>query len=176
MAKPVPTTITGALAGRAALTTCGKRAVAISMFRKGEGFIGAALAFSREKRNHGIKDEGFEWVELHLWCQGMEVALKGLLLLRNYDHYIKRLKKPLGHDLLRIAKEALAAYALKPLRAGLATELVQLSQLYSLHLLRYGSGYDLLVNPNTVPTGKVFHRLSACFHLAERELRRASLP
>jgi hypothetical protein len=151
------------------LANAGKRHVAVSMFRKGHGFVGAAILLRQEKERRGVRDEGFEWVVLHLLCQGIEVALKGLLLLRDYDRYRPRLK-PLGHNIYKIAEETLAAFGLRELRPGLAAELKQLSALYSRHLLRYGGGYDLLVNPRTIARDRVFRRLVACFHLAQREL------
>ena len=59
------------------------------------------------------------------------------------------------------------------MRADLAEELRTLSNLYSKHLLRYGSGYDILVDPRTISRERAFRRLGATIRLAERELRRA---
>jgi hypothetical protein len=152
--------------GHAFLSRYGKRQVAASMYVKGKAFIGATLLLRQgnsEQNDH---------VVLHLLCQGIEVTLKGLLLLRDYDRFIVRLRKPLSHNLFKVAKEASTAYGLKPLRGDLEGELRTLSNLYSQHLLRYGTGYDILVDPRTIPRELVFRRLAAVIRLAERELRR----
>jgi hypothetical protein len=93
-------------------------------------------------------------------------------LFKDYDRFKPRLRK-LGHNISKVAEETLAAYGLKPMRPSLAKELGQLEVLYSRHLLRYGNGYDILVSPLTIERDRVFHRMAACFHLADRELRRA---
>lgn len=53
--------------GHAQLTAHGKRLVASSMFAKGKAFLGAAILL----RQKG----GYEFVVLHLLCQGIEVTL-----------------------------------------------------------------------------------------------------
>jgi hypothetical protein len=153
--------------GHAFLSRYGKRQVAASMYVKGKAFIGAALLLRQQGNS-----EQTDHVGLHLLCQGVEITLKGLLLLRDYDRFIVRLRKPLGHDLFKVAKEASTAYGLRPPRGDLNDELRTLSNLYSQHLLRYGSGYDVLVDPRTIPRERVFRRLAAVIRLAERELRR----
>ncbi len=150
-------------------TPAAKSLVGRSMLRKGEGFIAAAVLLSRQNQQ---ADEGFEWAVLHLWCQGIEVALKGLLLLRDYDGNRPKLKK-IGHDLYKVVQATLDAYGLKPMRPALAVELMALSRLYSAHLLRYGSNYDVLVRPQTVARERVQRRTAACLHLAHRELAKA---
>ena len=72
------TTIVSAL-GTATLTVHGKRMVAESMYVKGKVFLGAAVLL----RQKG----GYEFVVLHLLCQGIEVVLKGLLLAIDYDKF-----------------------------------------------------------------------------------------
>ena len=153
--------------GHAFLTRYGKRQVAASMYVKGKAFIGAAILLQRQGTS-----EQTDHVVLHLLCQGIEVTVKGLLLLRDYDRFIVRLRKPLSHNLFEIAKEASTAYCLKPLHGDLHDELLTLSNLYSQHLLRYGTGYDILVDPRTIPRERVFRRLGAVIRLAERELKR----
>ncbi|MDQ3772934.1 MAG: hypothetical protein M3461_00320 [Pseudomonadota bacterium] len=153
--------------GHAFLSRYGKRQVAASMYVKGKAFIGATILLRRQGNS-----EGTDHVLLHLLCQGIEVTLKGLLLLRDYDRFIVRLRKPLGHNLFKVAKEASTAYGLKPLRGDLDGELRTLNNLYSQHLLRYGSEYDILVDPRTIPRELVFRRLAAVIRLAERELKR----
>jgi hypothetical protein len=155
------------LSGHAFLSRYGKRQVAVSMYVKGKAFIGAAILLRRQGNA-----EQTDHVVLHLLCQGIEVTLKGLLLLRDYDRFIVRLRRPLGHNLFKVAKATSTAYGLKPLRRDLDDELRTLSNLYSQHLLRYGSGYDILVDPRTIPRERVFRRLAAVIRLAERELKR----
>lgn len=138
------------------------------MFLKGKEFFGAAILVSCQANS-----EHNDYVVLHLLCQGIELSLKGLLLFSDYDKQIVRLVKHLGHNLFKIAVEASAAYGLNPMRADLAEELRTLSNLYSKHLLRYGSGYDILVDPRTTLRERAFRRLAATIRLADRELRRA---
>lgn len=66
------------------VTLHGKRLIALSMCEKGKSFIGAALLL----RKRG----GYEYVFLHLLCQGIEVLGKGYLLLENHDQYKPQLR------------------------------------------------------------------------------------
>lgn len=142
------------------LTPYGKRAVAHSMFAKGCGFVGAALLL----RKRG----GYEYVVLHLICQGIEILLKALLLAADYDKYQPRLRT-LGHKLVRTASEAAAAYGQHPVREKLSRELRSLEILYSSHRLRYSSGYDALVDASTIPSALALRRTLAVLRLAKRE-------
>lgn len=146
--------------GHAQLTAHGKRLVAASMFAKGKAFLGAAILL----RQKG----GYEFVVLHLLCQGIEVTLKGLLLFMDYDKYKPKLRR-IGHKLLSVSEAAAKAAGLPPLKKDVHTELEVLSNLYSQHLLRYGSGYDILVNPSTIPSSRVLRRMVAVLRLAERK-------
>ena len=145
----------------------GKRIVAESMYAKGQSFVVAAALL----RKHG----GSEYVVLHLLCQGIEVALKGLLLLVNYDQYKPKLKS-LGHNLLKIADSATIASGLQPLRPMLRAELENLSGLYATHLLRYGSSYDIFVSASSISSRQVFRRTAALFRLVKlRGIARAPI-
>lgn len=137
----------------------GKRLVAESMYAKGKAFLGAAILLRDQK--------GYEFVVLHLVCQGIEVLLKGLLLVVDYDKFKPELKK-LGHNLLRIVDAASQPADLRSLRSLVRTELEGLNRLYSRHLLRYGSGYDILVDPTTIPSKRVLRRVVALLRLVER--------
>ena len=102
----------------------------------------------------------------------LTLFINAALLLRDYDRFVVRLRKPLGHNLFKVANEASTAYGLKPSHGDLDDELRTLGNLYSRHLLRYGSGYDILVDPRTIPRERTFRRLAAVIRLAERELKR----
>lgn len=116
-----------------------------------------------------IQAEGVPWADvLHLLCQGIEIVLKGLLLAVDYDKYKPKLKR-LGHDLLKIADAATDAAGLSALRPSIRTEMESLNRLYSGHLLRYGSGYDILVDPSTIPSRQVLRRMAALLRLVERK-------
>jgi hypothetical protein len=155
--------------GHSTLSKEGKQLVALSMYSKGKLFIGSAT-IARKKSTSEAADHVF----LHLLCQGIEVMLKGLLLLANYDHYINRLRRPIGHNLNVAASEVTAAYGLKSLSAKLDNELSVLSALYSKHLLRYGNGYDVLVDPRTIPRQLVVRRIAAVVRLAERDFTQST--
>lgn len=86
----------------------------------------------------------------------------------DYDKYKPKLRH-IGHKLLSVSEAAAKAAGLPPLKKDVRTELEVLSNLYSQHLLRYGSGYDILVDPNTIPSSRVLRRMVAVLGLAERK-------
>jgi hypothetical protein len=136
------------------------------MYRKGKSFLGAAILLQR--------NGGDEYVVLHLICQGIEITLKGLLLLTDYEKFRPKLRKygKSGHDLLLLAEDVLAVFRLHPMRVALRAELQALSSLYEGQLLRYGTYRDILVDPNTIASSLVVWRIVAAGRLAERELMR----
>jgi len=149
-------------AGTGSLTKRGKILVAQSMYGKGTSFIGASILL----RERG----GYEYVALHLLCQGIEIVLKSFLLFHSYDTY-KPLLRQLSHDLEKIADTVLTAFKLKPLPASVRTELRTLNSLYGKHLLRYGSFYDVLVDPSTIPSERVCKRILAAIRLVQRRIK-----
>ena len=118
--------------------------------------------------------ESTDYVHLHLLCQGIEVTLKGLLILRSYDKHIGQLRRPLGHNLVKISNAAVAEFELDALSAPRLQELNQLNELYRMHLLRYGSSYDILVDPRSIERKLTTRRIWAVVRLTERQLRRQS--
>lgn len=148
-----------AASGTFHLATHGKRLVARSMYMKGQAFIASAILL----RQKG----GYEYAVLQLLCQGIEVALKGLLLLVDYDTYKSRLRT-LNHNLVAVADAALTAVELSQLQPPIRKELQMLSDLYSRHLLRYGNIHDILVNPATISSELVIRRMAAAFRLVNR--------
>lgn len=144
------------------LSTHGKRMAAESMYEKGKSFIGAALLL-RQRR-------GYEYVVLHLLCQGMEITLKGLLLMKNYDDYEGKLKHPFGHNIRALAEAAIIEFDVQPMRPALEAELEMLSTLYSRNRLRYGTVYDVLVNPATISSDLALRRMHAVIRLANRHV------
>ena len=148
------------VSGTAGLTIHGKRMIAESMYAEGKAFLGAAALLRR--------NGGYEYVVLHLLCQGIEIVLKGLLLKIDYDLYKPQLKK-FGHNLLKVTDSAIKAAGLLSLRPNIRAEMETLNKLYSQHLLRYGSGYDLLVNPSTIASRLVLRRIAALLRLIEHK-------
>lgn len=157
------------MAGVGQFTEAGQRSIAFSMYLKGKAFAAAAILLKR----HGDGSEHVDYVYLHNLCQGIEVALKGLLLLRDFNAYEPKLR-PLGHDLMAIANAASAAYKLRPVSAKTLfnTELSQLSRFYAKHMFRYGGVLDIFIDPKTFPRSHVTRRLHAALRLSERELRK----
>ena len=119
------------------LAPAGKEVIAASMYGKGKAFVGAAILLSRQGDSEHV-----DYVVLHLLCQGIELVLKGLLLLKDYDRYESSLINSLGHNLHKIALEAVSAYSTKPLRPDLDQELSRLNNLYSKFLFRTFEGSD----------------------------------
>ena len=154
--------IVNAKASVGQLTNYSKRLVAESMYAKGKSFVGAALLL----RKRG----GYEYVVLHLMCQGVEIVLKAILLYRNYDSYKKRLKKDFGHNLEKLVTEVLDEFGFDSLEEDVAMELKNLNSLYSEHLLRYGSFHDRLVNPSSIASRLVLRKIYAAIRLCDRSL------
>jgi hypothetical protein len=120
------------------------------MYAKGKSFLGAAILLRDQK--------GYEFVVLHLVCQGIEVLLKGLLLVVDYDKFKPELKK-LGHNLLRIVDAASQVADLRSLRSPVRIELEGLNRLYSRHLPSVWLGVRHLGGSNYDPQQT---RASAC--------------
>jgi hypothetical protein len=144
------------------MTPHAKRIVAQTMYHRGHDFVRAALLL-REKG-------GYEFVVLHLICQGMELVLKSLLLYRDYDRYSVLIKKKIGHDLKRAADTVIAEFQVKSLPSNVDEELQSLSNLYKNHLLRYATGYDHFVDPKTIRSDLVLGKLAVVVKLADRSL------
>ena len=49
-------------------------------------------------------------------------------------------------------------------------ELEALNSLYSIHWLRYGTFYDILVNPETIASDLTLRRIAAVIRLADRHV------
>ena len=129
---------------------------------KGKNFLGAAMLLR--------KAGGYEYIVLYLLCQGIEITLKSFLLFHDYDKYWPLLKKRFGHDLEKLTIEILKLFGLNPLKPLLSEELHNLNELYHNHYLRYGSFYDVLVDPSTISSERVLRRTAAALRLAERYL------
>ena len=154
-------TVVEARGGSGRLSSHGKRMVARVTYAKGASFLGAAVLLRRQ--------HGYEAVVLHVLCQGVEIVLKGILLFRNYDKYQPKLRQ-MGHNLEKLAMTAVREFRTRPLAAGMLAELNVLSGLYSKHLLRYGTFYDVLVDPASIPTAQVSKKILAVIRLANRHI------
>jgi len=111
---------------------------------------------------------GYEYVVLHLLCQGIEIVLKAALLAIDYNAYQPLLSKKYRHNLIKVADAAILAAGLSPLSPTHRAELHALSDLYSRHLLRYGSGYDILVDPSTISSRRILRCMAAALRLIDR--------
>ena len=132
-------------------------------YEKGCHFIAAAILL----RQKG----GDEYVVLHLICQGVEIILMAILLLRNYAKYQPRLTR-YGHRLMLLATDASKEFKLKPLRPTLLAELKELDRLYAGQVLRYSLPASVLIDPKSTPTELVLRRTLAILRLTHRELAR----
>ena len=152
------------------LAPAGKAAIAASMYEKGKAFVGAATLLSRQGDSEHV-----EYVVLHLLCQGIEIVLKGLLLFKDYDRYLRLVSSDSITISVTSALEAVSAYSMKPLRPNLDQELM-CQYLYSKHLLRYGEPHDIFMTRATYSSTrddpKAVRRIVAVIKLAERGLER----
>jgi hypothetical protein len=158
-----------AATGIAKLTKYGKFKIAVTTYDKGKAFIDASLLVRRQNST-----EPNEYVALHLLCQGTELLLKGLLLLKDYNSFQPRLKK-IGHKLPNLAAKTSKAYSLKSISATTMDELSKLNEFYTNHRLRYGSGIDLLIAPQSIGRERVQRRIFAVIKLTERLLKKHPL-
>lgn len=147
-------------------TTHGKRLMALAFYHRGKSFIGAAVLLERQTGSD-------KYVVLHLLCQGVEIILKALLLLLDYDKYIKQQHRH-GHDLKNVVSVAIKAFGLHPMRPALAQEIQALNNYYSNHLLRYDGLHDIFIDPATIESGRMLRRIAAVIRLAEREIARSA--
>ena len=137
-----------------------KRMIAYRMYFKGKQFVGAALLL-QAKGGDGS-------VVRHLLCQGVELVLKGLLLLKGYDTYKPKLRK-LGHHLCRIAQETSNCYGVK-VPAHVVRELDTLNSFFSIHAFRYAGFGDVMLDLQNVPLDKVLRRIAAVIRLTDRSI------
>jgi hypothetical protein len=151
-----------------ALTNSGKKLMAARGYEKGKAFIGASLLLSRKG-----SAENFEYVSLHLLCQGVEIILKSLLLFQDFNKYYPMLqdkRKLKNHDLCKIAEEACRAYKIR-FRPAVKTELKELSVRFASGDLRYPGLYDIFIAPSTIPHRNIFRWIAAIVRIANRELK-----
>ena len=121
------------------------------------------------------RGEGFDYVVLHLWCQGLEIFLKGLLLMKDSEAYHPRLRS-FNHNLILLVDEAHKIFKLNKIRPDVADELKGLSVLYCTNRLRYASFYDILVDSTTIPRKRLMMRTVAALRLAERQIALVTPP
>jgi hypothetical protein len=152
------------------LSKHGKFLIAMSMYQKGKAFLGASILL----RKHDT-GEATEYVALHIFCQGLETLLKGLLLLHNYGLFQPRLIK-LGHRLPNLIEVTSKIYKLKPMSAPLLAEVTNLGKFYATERLRYGSGIDIFISPHSIESKRIQRRIYAVIRLSERQLSKYSLP
>jgi hypothetical protein len=75
------------------------RQIALAMYGKGKSFIKAGVLLDQR--------DGEGYVVLYLLCQGIEIVLKAILLMKDYDtHYPKMTRRGYGHNLEKLADAA----------------------------------------------------------------------
>jgi hypothetical protein len=89
--------------------------------------------------------------------------------------YNPKLRQGYGHNLEGLVTDVVAEFKFHPLRSSVAAEFQALNSLYAKHRLRYGSFYDVLVDPVTISSDRVLRRMAAALRLAERHLARRPL-
>ena len=158
--------VTAELSGPMQPTIHAKRRISEAMYLRGKGFVGAALLLQ--------KQGGYEFVSLHLLCQGIEIVLKALLLLHDYDRYKPRMgrRKGFGHDLVHLEHEVRAIFGIGSGSNALSDELNGLNGFFAKHQLRYASLIDILVDPRFIPVGSVIRQLHFVMKWTDRRLAR----
>src|ERR1041384_7014685 len=160
--------------------------MAEALFFRGCNFVAAAVLL----RQKG----GYDYVVLHLLCQGVEIILKSLLLLQDYDQYRKVIKDKMGHDLEKLIKEVSSEYGstnflgksvtekkkmnrvyknhLIRFRGNIVTEIKELNGLYKAHLLRYGGNIDILIDPKTIKSNLTLKKITQVVRVVRRGIAR----
>ena len=149
------------------LSLYGKKKVAHDWFYRGANFLLAAKLLEEKG--------GYHYVVLHLLCQGLEIIIKGLLLMQNYDKYKPKLKNKggLGHNLVKCDKELRKELGNKPLKKDkdIMGELEILNNFYSKHILRYGSVLDLFGELKTISSDLVIRYPFKLVRFGNRKFR-----
>ena len=136
------------------------------MYLKGQSFVAACVLLRQADSS-----EHSDYVSLHLLCQGLELMLKGALLLKDFDAYWPKLKK-LGHDLTRLVEETGDAYGQNALRGTeFRTQLKQLAQHFRDHALRYAGLLDIFIAPQSMRWNVVWRRTRAFIVLMEHGMK-----
>lgn len=144
------------------LSQYGKFLIGVSQYQKGCAFVGAAI-LSKAK----MTTEAHQYVYLHLICQGLELIVKGLLLVHNFEKF-RPMERKFGHNIKLLVETALPEFKQKTLRLGHEQQLQNLSNLYLAHHLRYAGLSDIFINPTTIESDKVFRRLGAVVRMGNR--------
>lgn len=111
----------------------------------------------------------------HLFCQGVELLFKAILLLIDYDKYYPKLRK-IGHNLLRGAEEVHDAVGLNFCDGPVGAELGKLNSFYMQHMLRYATLLGLLHGAASIQFDHVFRRTAAVVRLTSRKIRELPAP
>ena len=133
--------------------------VARDMAVRGGHFLASAILLKQH--------DGHPYVWRHNFCQGIEVLMKGLLLIKDFDQYWPKMRK-FGHNLLPVCDAAAAAYGLSTPVGALRAEIDYLSRFYQQHWLRYASGVSGLIDANSIGYERTLQRLVAVQRLIER--------
>ena len=144
----------GNLSAKMTLARGGKQMIAKSMANKGLAFIGAGLLLNQQKAN--------KYVVLHLYGQGIECCLKGILLHKDYDKYSAKERKgkayiqaTIGHDIVLAFKEVCKVLKLNTIDQKRIDQLKAFGDFYKSHRLRYGNMFDILIDPASIAVGEV---------------------
>lgn len=127
--------------GKSDLSAHSRRLIALAMYQREKNFIAAGILLER--------NGGDTYAVLHLLCQGIEVALKGILLISDFERFAPKLRT-YGHDIAKLARETHGAFPVKPLSPSVTSELSALNKFYRRHLLRYAGMQDILIDPTSL--------------------------
>ena len=132
------------------------------MFGKGCAFSASYVLLLKADRS-----EFTEYVALHNLCQGIEIVLKSCLLFRDFDRFKPHFGKRGGydHDLVKLTDDTLNVFSLHKISDKSFKELKQLNEFYRNHHLRYGSGIDLFIAPNSIERLRIFRLLKRVIKL-----------
>ena len=152
------------------LTDLGEFKIAKSQYEKGKAFIGAAILLKQHTDKKHFDREPHKYVYLHLIAQGVELIVKSFLLFKDYRKFEPKQAK-YGHDLPKLVTNTLREFSQNPLSDTLKTELGILGGKYAKHTLRYAGLTDIFIDPVSIRSDRVLHRIAVAIRLANRAIK-----
>ena len=135
------------------------------MFGKGCAFFAGYILLRKAS-----KSEPTEYVALQNLGQSVEIILKSLLLIKDYDKYkpLFGKKNGFGHDLSKLSYEVNKVYRKSPLSRQSVSQIQLFNKFYCSHRLRYGTGVDLFISPSLISRTRIVRLLGNIIKISSK--------
>lgn len=139
--------------GQLKLTAFGKKLKGSIMFSKGKEFIGASILLKQQQENSSF-------VQIYLLLQGIEVLLKGVLLMEDFDKYSGEvLKKKFHHNIPKLISEVKGLYKISRLDSKFESAINALLSTNPWVGLRYAWAVDFFLDPMEYEVEMVYKKI-----------------